>query len=106
MRPLRLKSFNSGYNLEADAGTVRIAKSKHHVLEKHVPYVTSVERLARREVRQEMLIRAEQRQYRASVPEELARRIRGTTDVAVLERWFDLVFEAKSFEEFQRRMQS
>jgi hypothetical protein len=74
--------------------------------ERHMPYVTSVERLAQREARQEMLIRALERQYRINMPEELATRIRGATDVAVLERWFDLVFEAKSFEEFQQRMGS
>ena len=53
-----------------------------------------------------MLILALERQYHVSVPEEIAVRIRGTTDVAVLGRWFELVFEAKSFEEFQQRIQS
>jgi len=71
-----------------------------------MPYVTSVERVARREERAEMLILALERQYHVSVPEEIAVRIRGTTDVAVLGRWFELVFEAKSFEEFQQRIQS
>ncbi len=74
--------------------------------EKHMPYVTSGERRARRDERAEMLIRALERQYRVSVPEELTARIRDTTDLTLLDRWFDAVFEVKSLEEFQQRMQS
>ncbi len=75
-----------------------------------MPYVTSVERLAKEEGRMEeraaMLIRALERRLKISVPEDLAARIRGTTDLALLERWFDLAFEVPSLEEFQQRMQT
>lgn len=70
--------------------------------ENTMPYVTSIERHGR----QKMLIRALERQYRISVPEDLVARIREITDVTVLDRWFDTVFEAKSFDEFQQRIQS
>jgi len=78
--------------------------------ERTMPYVTSVERLAKEEGRIEeraaMLIRALERRLKISVSEDLASRIRGTTDLALLERWFDLAFEVASLEEFQQRMQS
>jgi hypothetical protein len=78
--------------------------------EKHMAYVTSVERLAKEEGRIEgqaaMLIRALERLLKTTVPEQLAARIRGTTDLAVLERWFDLACEVSSLEEFLQRMQS
>jgi hypothetical protein len=78
--------------------------------ERHMPYVTSVERLAKQEGRLEerinLLLRALERRLKTTVPEELAARIRGTTDLALLEKWFDLACEAASLEEFQQRMQS
>ncbi len=74
--------------------------------EKHMPYVTSTERRAERKGRAEMLIRAVERKFRITVPDEIIARIRAITDVATLERWFDAVFEVQSFEEFQQRMQS
>ncbi|HTU23186.1 MAG TPA: hypothetical protein VMG10_34440 [Gemmataceae bacterium] len=74
--------------------------------ERTMPYVTSVERLAIREERIHLLIRALERRLKITVPEELAARIRGTTDPALLEKWFDLACEAASLEEFQQRMQS
>jgi hypothetical protein len=67
-----------------------------------MPYMTSIERHARAD----MLIRAVERQFRVTVPEDLATRIRGARDVALFDRWFDMVFEAKSFEEFQQRLDS
>jgi hypothetical protein len=70
--------------------------------EKAMPYVTSIERHAYGK----MLIRALERQFHVTVPEDLANRILETKDVTLLERWFDLVFETKSFEEFQQRMGS
>ena len=70
--------------------------------EKPMPYVTSVERHAYAR----MLIRALERQFHVTVAEELATRIREATEMTILERWFDLVFEAKSFDEFQQRMGS
>jgi hypothetical protein len=74
----------------------------------HMPYVTSVERLAKQEgrieSRVEMLIRALERLLKTTVPDELQARIRGATDIAVLDRWFDLACEVPSLEEFQQRM--
>jgi hypothetical protein len=43
---------------------------------------------------------------KTTVPEELTAQIRGTTDLAVLERWFDLALDVSSLVEFQQRMQS
>lgn len=78
--------------------------------ETHMAYVTSVERLAREEGQIEgrtaMLIRALERRLKSTVPEELAARIRSTTDVALIEQWLDLAYAASSLEEFQQRMQS
>ena len=78
--------------------------------EMHMPYVTSVERLAKQEGQvegqAEMLLRVLTRHYRVSVPESVMTQIRATTDVALLERWLDVVFEAATLEEFQQRMQS
>lgn len=53
-----------------------------------------------------MLIRALERRLKTTVPEELAARIRGTTDLALIEHWLDLAYAAASLEEFQQRMQS
>lgn len=76
----------------------------------HMPYVTSVERLAKEEGQIEgrvaMLIRALERRLKAHVPEDLTSLIRGTSDLALLERWFDLTLEVESMEEFRRRMQT
>jgi hypothetical protein len=69
-------------------------------------YVTSVERLAKQEGQAEMLIRAVERRFHLSIPEEVLAKIRSASDSAVLERWLDLAFEASSLEEFQQRMQS
>ena len=52
--------------------------------ERYMPYVTSVERLAQREARQEMLISALERRFQVSVPEEIVARIRGITEVQTL----------------------
>jgi hypothetical protein len=82
--------------------------------EKRMPYVTSIERLARQEGqvegraegRAEMLLRALELRYQVSVSPELALRIRGTKDVTKLEQWLALVLTAAALEEFQQRMQS
>ncbi len=73
--------------------------------ERHMPYVTSIERHGEQRDRADMLIRALEGQYRVSVPEDLAARIRGTEDTELLVRWFNRVFEAESLEEFQQRME-
>ncbi len=94
--------------MDLSAGLEQLFKREAEQIEQeiHMPYVTSVERIARREERAEMLLRALDRRFRVAVPEELTARIRGTTDAAMLERWFDLVFDASTLEEFQQRMQS
>ncbi|HEY7158381.1 MAG TPA: hypothetical protein VH575_30835 [Gemmataceae bacterium] len=90
--------------------------------EKRMPYVTSIERLAREEGKAEgkaegkvegkaegkadMLRRALQRRFPMPVPEEIADRIQATTDPALLDRWFDLAFDSNSLEEFQQKMLS
>ena len=74
--------------------------------EKHMPYVTSVERLAIREARAEMLIRAVARRFQVTVPEDLAARIRATTEQTTLERWLDLAYAAASLEDFRNKMLS
>ena len=74
--------------------------------EKTMPYVTSVERLAKRDGQIEMLIQALERRFRTTVPEELATRIQGTTDATLLAQWLDLAYATGTLEEFQQRMQS
>jgi hypothetical protein len=85
--------------------------------EKQMPYVTSVERIAlkkgeaigeakgRAEGSAEMLLRIFERRFTVKVPEDLAAAVRGTTDLARLERWADLAFEVESLEDFRRRGQ-
>ncbi len=76
----------------------------------HMPYVTSVERLARKEAqieeRRSLLLRALERRLKVAVPEDLTSLIGRSTDLAVLERWFDLTLEVESLDEFRRRMQT
>lgn len=79
-----------------------------------MPYITSVERLAKEEGKAEgwiegqvaMLILVLERQFRTTVPEELASRIRSTADPALIKQWLDLAYAAASLQEFQQRMQS
>ena len=110
--------------MEVPAELEQLFKREAEQIEReiHMPYVTSVERLAkeegkaegrvegrvegRAEAHAELLLRALTRQYRVAVPESLATLIRATTDSALSERWLDLVFEAATLEEFQQRMQS
>ncbi|MGH7172904.1 MAG: transposase [Gemmataceae bacterium] len=82
--------------------------------ENHMRYVTSIERLARQEGKAEgkaegqaeMLLRALARRFQPTVPEEIVARIRAATDLALLDRWFDLVYDTGTLDEFQQRMQS
>jgi hypothetical protein len=77
--------------------------------EKHMPYVSSIERRAlergRAEGKAEMLLRALGRHFQTAVPEEIVARIRAATDPALLDRWFDLVYDTRTLDEFQQRMQ-
>ncbi len=52
-----------------------------------------------------LLLRALERRFRVAVPEELAARIRATTDLNLLEQWFDWTLEAASLDDFKQRMQ-
>jgi SOS response regulatory protein OraA/RecX len=74
--------------------------------EKTMPYVTSVERLAKRDGQIEMLIDALQRRFKTTLPQELAERIHETKELTMLGKWLDLAYAAASLEEFQQRMQS
>ncbi len=86
--------------------------------EKTMPHMTRIERRGlergriegraegRTEGRAEMLLRALERRFRVAVPEELAARIRATTDVNLLEQWFDWTLEAASLDDFKQRMQT
>jgi hypothetical protein len=71
-----------------------------------MPYVTSVERLARKEGlaegKAETLLQVLERRFETKVPADLDAVIRGTADLARLERWVDLAFQAGSVEEFRR----
>lgn len=81
--------------------------------EKQMPYVTSVERLAlkkgeakgRAEGKAETLLRILERRYAMKLPADLDVAIRRTTDLARLESWVDLAFEADSLDEFRRLSQ-
>jgi Putative transposase, YhgA-like len=82
--------------------------------EKQMPYVTSIERIAlkkgeakgeakgKAEGKAETLLRVLERRFATNVPADLDVAIRGTTDLARLERWVDLAFEAGSLDEFRR----
>jgi hypothetical protein len=94
--------------------------------EMHMPYVTSVERLAKEEGLAEgqaegrlqgqaegrlqgqanMLILALTRHFGAPLPEELTARIRAAKDPALLEQWLDLIYNSPTLQEYQQRMKS
>jgi hypothetical protein len=82
--------------------------------EKLMPYVTHIERIAlkkgeakgeakgKAEGKAETLLRIVERRFATKVPPDLDAAIRGTTDLARLDRWVDLAFEVSSLEEFRR----
>jgi flagellar biosynthesis/type III secretory pathway protein FliH len=82
--------------------------------EKNMPHMTRIERRGleqgleqgRAEGQVKMLLRALERRFRVAVPEELAARIRATTDLNLLEQWFDWTLEAASLDDFQQRIQT
>jgi hypothetical protein len=77
--------------------------------EKHMPYVTSIERLAEKrgkaEGMAETLLRVLERRWATPVPADLAAAVQATSDLAQLERWVDLALQANSLEEFRRLAQ-
>jgi hypothetical protein len=87
-------------------GQLFIQEAEQIEQEKHMPYVTSIERHGEQRGRTDMLLRALERRFQVVVPEQLATRIRGTTEVTTLEKWLDLAYAAATFEEFQQRIQT
>ena len=83
-----------------------------------MPHMTRIERRGREQGRAEgeakgraegqvkMLLRALEARFQTAIPEELAARIRDTTDLNLVEQWFDWTLEAASLDDFQRRMQA
>lgn len=82
--------------------------------EHNMPHMTSIERRGmerglergRAEGQAKMLLRVLERRFTVSIPDEMAARIRGTTDLTLLEQWLDVALLASSFEDFQQRMQN
>ena len=82
--------------------------------ENNMPHMTSIERRGlergraegRAEGQVKMLLRALEARFQTAIPEELAARIRDTTDLNLVEQWFDWTLEAASLDDFQRRMQA
>ena len=90
--------------------------------EKTMPHMTRIERRGREQAHAEgraegeakgraegqvkMLLRALEARFQTAIPEELAARIRDTTDLNLVEQWFDWTLEAASLDDFQRRMQA
>ena len=78
-----------------------------------MPYVTSVERIALQKGRAEgeakgkaeALIQILKCRWSTKLPPGLEERIQATTELALLERWITLAFEADSPEKFRRLAQ-
>jgi len=78
--------------------------------EKQMPYVTSVERLARKEGqaegkaegKAETLLQVLEQRFANKVPADLEAKIRSTSDLTQLERWVSEALRAGSLEEFRR----
>lgn len=68
--------------------------------EQNMPHVTSIEKRGHAK----MLLRALERRFRVPVPEELAARIRETSELSLLDQWLDWAYEAKSLDEFLQRI--
>ena len=78
--------------------------------ERMMPYVSSIERIAREEgkterkaeAKVEILVRLLARRFRVALPEELEARIRSTADLATLDAWIDASVEATDLDDFRR----
>jgi hypothetical protein len=78
--------------------------------ERMMPYVSSIERIARQkgkaegmaEAKVEVLMRLLARQFKVALPEELEARIRSATDLATLDAWIDASLEASDLADFRR----
>ncbi len=78
--------------------------------EKHMPYVTSIERLAERkgevEGRAKMLILLLEQRFGSPLAVEMLTRVSNATDPQQLEQWFRQAVAATSLEQFQQQMQT
>ena len=80
-----------------------------------MPYVTSIERIARQEgkvegkaegrveEKAESVLRLLRRLTTESLPEDLVSALRSTVDPARLDQWFEIAADAKSVKEFRAR---
>ena len=76
--------------------------------EKNMPHMTSIERRGlergRAEGQAEMLLFALEKHFRKPLSEELAARIRQTSDANQFKTWLELTYSCSTLEEFQQRM--
>ena len=74
--------------------------------ERMMPYVSSIERIAREEGKTEAnvktLLRLLTKRFQAALPGELEARIRSTADLDKLDAWIDASLEASDMEDFRR----
>ena len=82
-----------------------------------MPHMTRIERRGlerglergraegRTEGQAEMLLFAMEKHFGHALPEELAARIRQSTDANLLKSWLELTYSCGSLEEFQQRIQ-
>ena len=79
--------------------------------ERKMPYVSSIERIAREEgeiegeakAKVEILLRLVTKRFNAAIPAELEACIRATADLAKLDAWIDAGLEAADLADFRRR---
>ena len=105
--------------LPAELGKALLHDLADFEQERKMPYVTSIERIARQEgieegkaegkaegrveEKAESVLRLLRRRTGQSLSEDLVSAIRGTVDSARLDQWFDIAADAKSIEEFRTR---
>lgn len=72
-----------------------------------MPYVSSIERIAREEGQAEAniktLLRLLTKRFQAAVPADLEEHIRSTTELEKLEAWIVMTQEANDLADFRRR---
>jgi len=75
-----------------------------------MPYVSSIEHIAREEGKIEgkaeaivkTLLRLLTKRFQVALPAEVEARIRSTADLATLDTWIDTSLEARDLEDFRR----
>jgi len=74
--------------------------------ERMMPYVSSIERIAREEGKTEAnvktLLRLLSKRFQVALPAEVEARIRSTADLETLDAWIDSSLEASDLEDFRR----